>query len=998
MAGMAQAELQGANFAGLLRTHTVALLGPSMDKCRSLLLFFGGYRTIKSIHNESLCFKFLERLMLARRFGFSLHVEGEKILNSSLIPSRARLLFLLALVAFSVIFTGISFAQDTELSAEEIIQILQENPDVLAEAKTEIVAQLRDRGYNVSEKDITDERLFSQIRSDDRVRQLAGNELVKRGFGPEQQGEQTPSQGQQPGTGQGTGQQTGQPSANPPDRGAGQQPFPGGQTTDITGAPTRGTRRRETGRETSREPGKEKPPGPPQEQYPLRNLPALRDLYTQTPTDETKLERFGASLFRNSAVSSAGTADKAPLSVPVGPDYVLGPGDELVVDYWGTTSQHLQRAVDREGRISLPEAGTVVVAGRTLGEVQQTVQRLLSRQLRGITVDVTLGRLRTVRVYIVGDVKNPGAYDISSLSTALSALIAAGGPTDTGSYRIVKHYRGKALVEDVDLYDLMLKGVSGGEVHIESGDSILVPPAGAQVTVAGKVRRPAIYELRREQTLDQVLDLAGGVPVTGELNRIKVERIQAHERKEMLSVNLVKGTNQQASEDAFTRFHIQDGDVITVSPILPYSNRAVYLQGHVFRPGKYPYRDGFKVTDLIGSFDDLLPEPADRAEIIRLHPPDFSPTVIPFSLREVLAKTVAAPSLEPFDTVRVFGRYDTDAPKVSIYGEVLRPGEYPFSERMTAADLLRLAGGFKRSAYQQAADLTSYAVIDGDHVDLEHRDIRIDRALAGEADTDVLLKPGDVLTIRQIGGWTDIGGAINVTGEVMHPGRYGIQRGEHLSSILKRAGGFSSEAYPYAAILDRAAVREASAKSREDMVSKIQDQGVTSSRSQSVTSARERQQLINRLKQIQPNGRMLIHISAQIEKWQNTVADVEIRPGDALYIPKRPNFVMVAGQVYNPTAITFSPGKHAGWYLKQAGGPSSLANKKDIFVVRANGTVVGRGSGEWWSGNVLGATLQAGDTVFVPDKTAGSGIFKNVSQSIQLLSGAAVAVSVIRTF
>ena len=182
-----------------------------------------------------------------------------------------------------------------------------------------------------------------------------------------------------------------------------------------------------------------------------------------------------------------------------------------------------------------------MVAGRTLGEVQQTIQKMLSHQLRGISVDVTLGKLRTVRVYVVGDVKNPGAYDISSLSTALSALIAAGGPTDTGSYRTVKHFRGKALVEEVDLYDLMLKGVSSGEVHLESGDSILVPPIGPQVTVAGKVRRPAIYELRNEQTLDQVLDLAGGVPVTGELTRIRVERVQAHERKEMMSVNVLAG-------------------------------------------------------------------------------------------------------------------------------------------------------------------------------------------------------------------------------------------------------------------------------------------------------------------------------------------------------------------------------------------------------------------------------------------------------------------------
>jgi protein involved in polysaccharide export with SLBB domain len=914
---------------------------------------------------------------------------------NSLLRSRVRLGFLLALVVFCIVLTGKSFAQDADLSAEEIIQILQQNPDVLAEAKAEIVSQLRDRGYNVSESDITDDRLFSQIRSDDRVRQIAANELTKRGFGPAQQ-DLAPDEQIVP-SGQPAGQQ-----ANPQN---GQQIIPpqNPQRSGATGQ--QGGQQGMNGQARPRRPQNQK--GPTQEQYPLRNLPALRDLYTQATVDETKLERFGAALFRNSAA----VADKSTLSVPVGPDYILGPGDELVIDYWGASSQHIQRSVDREGRISIPEAGSTVVAGRTLGEVQQTIQKMLSHQLRGISVDVTLGKLRTVRVYVVGDVKNPAAYDISSLSTALSALIAAGGPTDTGSYRTVKHYRGKALVEEVDLYDLMLKGVSSAEVHLESGDSILVPPIGPQVTVAGKVRRPAIYELRKEQTLDQVLDLAGGVPVTGELSRIRVERIQAHERKEMMSVNVSGGAGIQAADDAFKRFRIQDGDIVTVLPILPYSNRAVYLEGHVFRPGKFSFKDGYKVTDLVSSYDDLLPEPADRAEIVRLHPPDFTPVVIPFNLRDVLSKKVEAPSLEPFDTVRIFGRYETDGPKVSIFGEVMRPGEYPLSEKMTAADLLRMSGGFKRSAYQQEADLTSYSVIDGDHVDLDHRDIPIGRALAGEADTDVLLKPGDVLTIRQIGGWNDIGGAVSVSGEVMHPGRYGIQRGEHLSSILKRAGGFSNEAYPYAAILDRAQVREAAAKSREEMVTQIQAQnigapggtGSSSSSSSSrnnnaVAQERERQQLLAKLKQLQPNGRMLIHVSSQIEKWQGTQADVEVRAGDTLYIPKRPTFVMVAGQVYNPIAITFSSGKHAGWYLKQAGGPTTLANKKEIFVVRANGTVVGRGSGEWWSGNVLGTTLQAGDTIFVPEKGAGTGIFKNLNQTISLLSGAAVAVSVIRTF
>lgn len=316
-------------------------------------------------------------------------------MNSSLFRSSLRLGFLLALVLFCIALTGKSFAQDSDLSADEIIQILQENPDVLADAKAEIVAQLRDRGYNVSERDITDDRLFSQIRSDDRVRQLAANELAKRGFGTAQQGDQTTDEQLIPSAPQ-AGQQNGQQAGPPPSSQNAQRQGTTGRTTSQGGQQGTGQGMTTGSQARSRRQPPQSTKGPSQDQYPLRNLPALRDLYTQAATDETKLERFGAALFRNSAAA----ADKAPLSVPVGPDYVLGPGDELVIDYWGASSQHIQRSVDREGRVSIPEAGSVVVAGRTLGEVQQTIQKMLSRQLRGISVDVTLGKLRTVRVYV----------------------------------------------------------------------------------------------------------------------------------------------------------------------------------------------------------------------------------------------------------------------------------------------------------------------------------------------------------------------------------------------------------------------------------------------------------------------------------------------------------------------------------------------------------------------------------------------------------------------
>lgn len=858
-------------------------------------------------------------------------------------------------------------------TADEVIQILQENPDLLGEAKTQIAAALQERGYPATERDISDDRLFSTIQSDDRARKLLSDELLKRGFVPAS-AEQSPAQ----------------PAATTPSA-VSPQKQPTSNTTAGAGDQPASMA---SGRKP-REPGA-KSRGALQSQYPYRNLPALHDLYTQSPTDDHPLERFGAALFRNSAAA----ADKVSLDVPVGPDYVLGPGDDLIVEYWGSSSQRVQLTVNREGRILLPEAGALMVAGHTLADAQDLVRKSLLHQLKGISVDVSLAKLRTVRIFVVGDVKNPGAYDISSLSTPLSALLLAGGPTDAGSLRTVKHFRRRQLVEEVDLYDLMLKGLSSSENLLQSGDSILVPPAGAQVTVAGMVRRPAIYELRNEQTLDQVLDLAGGVTVFGELGRIRVERIEAHERREMLSVSLPGGSDAKTMEDGFRRFSVKDGDAVTISSILPYSNQAVYLQGHVFRPGKYAYKEGIKVTDLIGSFADLLPEPADRAEIVRLHPPNYSPLVIGFNLRDVFEKRAEAPVLQMFDTLRVFGRYEADAPKVSIYGEVLRPGEYPLSERMTAAELLRLAGGFKRSAYAGSADLASYDVVNGERVELEHRKIPIAKALAGESDTDVVLKPGDVLTISQLGGWTDIGGSVTVAGEVLHPGRYGIQHGDRLSSILKRAGGFLPDAYPYGAVLQRAQVKEAAVKNRDELIRRLQEQGLQGdsiSRTESPLVARQRQQLIDKLKQIEPSGRLLIRITSRVEKWENTPLDVELRPGDSLLIPKTPNFILVAGQVYNPAAMTYTPGRHAGWYLKQAGGPTSAANKQDIFVVRANGSVVGRGSNGWWSGSVTGALLQPGDTIYVPEKVSGSGIFKNFGQTAQILSGLAVAARVITT-
>jgi protein involved in polysaccharide export with SLBB domain len=830
---------------------------------------------------------------------------------------------------------------------------------------------------------------------------------------------------------------------------------------------------------------------------PYADVPSLYDMYAQYSKTSSTLQRFGADVFLN----GTGNVDELPMDLPVGPDYVVGAGDFLNIDLSGGVAERLRRTVDRQGRLSLPEVGIIPVAGHTLGEVQHLLQSTLRTQFRDVQADVSIARVRTVRVYVVGDVQRPGGYDISSLSTPLNALYTAGGPTTRGSVRIAKHYRGKQLVETVDLYDLLLHGVRSGVQRLESGDTILVPPLGAQATVEGMVRRPGIYELNGEKNLSDLLELAGGVLPSGTLRHVDVERIEAHESRSMLRLDIPEQNNDAAVNQALDGFTIQDGDRVKISPIVPYADKTVYLDGHVLRPGKYAYTENMTVTQLIQSYKDLLPEPAQKhAEVIRLQAPDFRPTVLAFNLEDVLAGKQQL-VLKPYDTVRVFSRYDFedqpvvtvsgevrdpgdhvtngvihlkdaiylaggitpgaevsdvqifrqtedrklkvisvnlqraldgdaredvlldpkdrvivhrnsakyDPSTVTVEGEVQRPGKYPLGQDMTATDLVRLAGGLKRSAYKEEADLTRYLVEGDSHIVGEHQRVEISRALAGESDTDVRLRDGDVLAIRQLTGWNDIGATISVKGEVLHPGSYGIREGERLSTVLERAGGLRSDAYPYGAIFERVQVREMEEESRGDLIRNVQmqtaelklvpDSGDPDEKIARSAAAQQWQTTLDKLQNIPPSGRLVIHISSDIKKWANTRADIELRAGDSIFIPKRPNMVMITGAVYNQTAVTYRSGKSAGWYLGQAGGPTTMANKKNIFVIRADGSVISGSGNSWISGGVDSAALRPGDTVVVPERPyIPSAKWRNTLQAAQLATAVGIAIQVARQF
>jgi protein involved in polysaccharide export with SLBB domain len=736
-----------------------------------------------------------------------------------------------------------------------------------------------------------------------------------------------------------------------------------------------------------------------QRRNPYGDSPSLHDLYTQIPSSGGKLRRFGSDAF----LLGTGNVNELPMDLPVGPEYVLGSGDSLVVNMWGGHSDHLRLIIDRQGQIALPEAGTITIDGLTISQAQSAIQKALSTQFQGEHVEISLGRLRTVRVYVVGDVQRPGAYDVSSLSTPLSALYAAGGPTSRGSLRILRQYRGKQLVREIDLYDFLLHGVRSNTDRLLPGDTILVPPVGLQVSVEGMVHRPAIYELNGEQGLNQVLDLAGGVLASASLKQINVERIEAYQRRTMFSLQLPD--NAEGVKQKLADFRVQGWDDVVISQILPYNEQAVYVEGHVFRPGKYPYRDGMTLNDLLHSYQDVMPEPADHAELVRLQPPDFRPETISFSLPDVLIGNDTI-KLQPFDLIRIFSRYEIDSPRVSIEGEVLRPGYFPMSQGMTVAGLVRMAGGFKRSAYREEADLSSYVVQSGQKVLVNHSTIAVEKALDGDKSADVALKPGDVVSIRRLAGWQDIGASVTINGEVEHAGSYGIEQGERLSSVLKRAGGFREEAYPAAAILERMQVRELAEQARQQMIQRIETtpieskSGTMSTQDQASTQQalqQQREQVLATLRRQPASGRMVINISPDIGKWENTSADIEMRAGDTLAIPKRPNFVIVSGQVYNPTAISYVPGREADWYLRKAGGATPSGKTKDIYVLRADGSAVPHGHG-WMSGSLMSLKMRPGDTVFVPEKIMGaSPAWQNILGMAQIMSAAALPIAVAGT-
>jgi protein involved in polysaccharide export with SLBB domain len=643
---------------------------------------------------------------------------------------------------------------------------------------------------------------------------------------------------------------------------------------------------------------------------------------------DRRLDIFGRSFFR----LAAGVFNP-PSFGPVPADYLVGAGDEIVVDVWGEVEFRIERIVDRDGSIILPRGGKVICHNRTLREVSAAVRERLERSYAGlkdgsIQLDVTLGRLRAIRVYVIGDVEQPGAYELSSVATILTALYAAGGPAETGSLRDVRLLRDGGPVSRLDVYRYLLDGVREGDAILREGDTVLVPPRGRTVLLQGAVRRPAFYELLPAETFDQVLRFAGGFTPQAATQVLSVERVvppaeRAPDQPDRTFLNLHLDPASGALSDPQAG-QLRDGDVVTVGQVADKLWGWVQIKGHVKYPGRYQYRRGLTVGGLIeqagGAWPDVLLEVAliDRID----EREQRSSLTVP--LGQVLRGETADVPLQERDVLQVFAEGTMrDRETVTVSGEVREPGTFEYRRGLTLRDLLVRAAGLPPSAdlerveiqRLQAEKVFSNAAQPpvGSVVQTLRLDLTPDVLVSSR---DIPLEPFDHVVVRRL-PWYQKQRQVTVRGEVFYNGIFSLETAdERLASLVARAGGLKPEAYARGARIER-----------EEL------------------------------------GNLAIDLEAALRQ-PGGPADIVLEAGDRLLVPARLDAVRVIGEVGFPTALVWEHGRKIDWYVNRAGGYLERADKKRSRVVHANGLS---------QPNKGGHEVLPGSTIMVPVKAPPEG-------------------------
>jgi len=722
----------------------------------------------------------------------------------------------------------------------------------------------------------------------------------------------------------------------------------------------------------------------PVDNWKRSNQVKLTPKLTPKPAQKAILQ-FGYELFEGSPSTFAPVTE-----IPVPSEYTLGPGDELSLQFYGKKNHSLQIILDRSGLAEIPEIGPILLRGLSFRRAKAIIAGKVRKKMIGVTLSVTMGQLRSIRVFVLGDANHPGSYMVSSLSTISNALFVAGGISKKGSMRAVQLKRKGKVISTLDMYDFLLRGDSSRDYHLLAGDVIFIGPIGKSIAVSGEVNRPAIYEFKYEKTVSEIVTMAGGLTPTADHSHQQLDRITEQGDRILIDLKPVLDSA------------IQSGDILIIHGAPATQENQIELLGEVKRPGKYGFFEGMSLKDILPARSELLASAHTGMILIqRRDPKDASISVVRVALADLFAKkTKPWPVLQAADKVYVFPQESIEPMgHVQVTGELVMPGTYPLGNNMKLLSLVLAAGGPTDRAYLKNIEITRYKVIEGIKRAPERINIDLSKIIAGDEKENISLQAYDEVTIRKISQWGHQE-QVSIKGEVTFPGEYAIISGEHLSSVLKRAGGFSPKAYLPGAIFVRESIRkeqqdkiDASAAQLEVEISNIEESIATLNNpilmkhKQNGLVAAKR--VLKQLQSTKAVGRLVIDLK-NLSELTTSEFDLLLSDGDSIVIPEKPDQVLVLGQVFNTTALVYRKSYTLDDYLERAGGVTRMADENRIHVMRANGIM--QQANSWGSTDIY-----PGDSIIVPEELEQFNLLDSTLDWSQVLFQIGVGAASLRT-
>lgn len=746
-------------------------------------------------------------------------------------------------------------------------------------------------------------------------------------------------------------------------------------------------------------------------EYGLKDFVVGLTLLPLEPTGTAALKPFGYDLFAGIATTFAPATD-----VPVPVEYVVGPGDTFRVQLIGNTRGNYNLVVGRDGQLNFPELGPIAVGGLRFDEARQMLEQRVTEQMIGTRASISMGELRSIRVFVLGEAELPGSYTVSGLSTITNAIFVSGGIKPIGSLRNIELKRNGQTVTRLDLYDLLLRGDTRADVRLLPNDVIFIPPVGATVGVTGEVIRPATYELRDERTAAALLALAGGLRPTAEPALATLDRVDESRNRTVLGIDIGGAAGAGTA--------IRNGDILRIPGVRPTIENSISISGHVHRPGDFQFRPGMRLSDALPSLDELKPNAEQHYVLIRREQQaDRRIAVFSADLAQALGQRGSAADIElaPRDRIYVFdletGRdrileplmrdlrmqssFDEPLRQVSVGGRVKVPGQYPLEPGMRISDLIRAGGSLDDAAFGATAELTRYDVVNGEARRSELLQVDIARVRAGDPSANILLQPFDYLVVKELPDW-GLQEQVQLVGEVRFPGTYPIRKGETLRSVIERAGGLTDMAFSEGSVFTRVALKERERQQVIDLTRRMETDlaqlALTAAQSttSNVTGALAvGQSLLAGLRSAEPVGRLVIDLRESSGAAPGGAADIILKDGDRLMIPRTTQEVTVIGEVQSATSHLYDPNRSRNDYIDMSGGTTQRADRGRTYVVRANGSVVAGGAA-WFSRT--GVDMQPGDTVVVPLDVDRLPALPTWTSITQILYNLAVAVAAVNSF